>query len=63
VARYREALAYRPDDAELRTNLGVTLAQLGRLNEAQTELTAALRIDPNSEPARKALAAVQAQIR
>jgi tetratricopeptide (TPR) repeat protein len=63
VARYREALAYRPDDAELHTNLGVTLAQLGRLNEAQAELTAALRIDPNSEPARKALAAVQARMK
>lgn len=59
---YREALAYRADDAELRTNLGVTLAQLGRFKEAQAELEAALRIDPNSEPARKALAAVQAQV-
>jgi tetratricopeptide (TPR) repeat protein/mono/diheme cytochrome c family protein len=63
VGHYREALAYRPDDGELRTNLGVTLAQLGRLNEARAELTAALRIDPDSEPARKALAAVQAQMK
>ena len=62
VLRYREALAYRPADAELHTNLGVALAQLGRLNEAQPELEAALRIDPNLQPAKKALAAVQAQM-
>jgi Flp pilus assembly protein TadD len=62
VLRYREALAYRPADAELHTSLGVTLAQLGRLNEAQPELEAALRIDPNLQPAKKALAAVQAQM-
>ncbi len=61
VERYREALAYRPDDAELRTRLGVALARLGRLHEARVELEAALRIDPNSEPAKKALAAVRAQ--
>ena len=63
VVRYREALAYRSDDAELHTNLGVTRVQLGRFNEVQTELEAALSIDPNSEPARKALTAVQAQIK
>ena len=59
---YHEALVYRSDDAELHTNLGVTLAQLGRFKEARTELEAALRIDPNSVPARKALAAVQEQM-
>jgi len=63
VVRYREALAYRSDDAELHTNLGVTRVQLGRFNEVQTELEAALSFDPNSEPARKALTAVQAQIK
>ena len=62
VERYREALAYRAEDAELHTNLGVTLAQLGRFKEAQAELEAALRIAPNAEAARKALAAVQARI-
>jgi len=63
VARYREALTYRAEDAELRTNLGVILAQLGRFKEAQPELEAALKIDPHAETARKALAAVQAQIK
>ncbi|HXI42046.1 MAG TPA: tetratricopeptide repeat protein [Bryobacteraceae bacterium] len=63
VARYREALTFRPDDAELHTNLGVTLAQLRRFKEAQAELEAALRLDPSAETARKALAAVRAQIK
>src|SRR5262249_27335678 len=63
VRHYLEALAYRPDDGELRTNLGMMLAQLGRYTEAEAELKTALRIDPNSEPARKALATIQAQIR
>src|SRR5579859_747812 len=63
VERYSEALTYRAEDAELHTNLGVTLAQLMRFKEAQAELVAALRIDPSSETARKALAAVQAQIK
>jgi Flp pilus assembly protein TadD len=63
VLRYREALAYRPGDAELHTSLGVALARLGRLTEALPEIEAALRIDPNLEPAKKALAAIQAQVK
>jgi tetratricopeptide (TPR) repeat protein len=63
VLRYREALAYRPGDAELHTSLGVALARLGRLTEALPEIEAALRIDANLEPAKKALAAIQAQVK
>jgi tetratricopeptide (TPR) repeat protein len=61
VLRYREALAYRPGDAELHTSLGLALARLGRLTDARPEIEAALRINPNLEPAKKALAAIQAQ--
>jgi len=32
---------------------------LGHLKEAEAELEAALRIDPNYQPARRALAAIQ----
>jgi Tfp pilus assembly protein PilF len=59
--RYREALVYRAGDAELHTSLGMVLAQLGRLQEARSELEKAIRINPNFEPARKALAAIPAQ--
>jgi Flp pilus assembly protein TadD len=57
--RYRECLAYRPDDAELHTSLGMALAKLARLNEARSEFEAALRIDSTFQPARQALAAIQ----
>ena len=52
---YREALVYRSDDAELHSNLGMVLARLGRVSEARSELETALRMDPNLEPAKKAL--------
>jgi Flp pilus assembly protein TadD/mono/diheme cytochrome c family protein len=62
VLHYRESLVYRPDDAELHMSLGVALASLARLTEAQTEFQSVLRIDPSSQPAREALSAVQAQL-
>jgi Flp pilus assembly protein TadD len=61
VEKYREALTYRADDAELHNNLGVELAKLGRLSQARAELETALRIDPNLENARAALAALAPQ--
>ena len=59
VVRYREALSYQPDDTALHTILGVGLLRLGHLNAARAELESALRIDPNYQPARQALAAIQ----
>jgi Flp pilus assembly protein TadD/mono/diheme cytochrome c family protein len=59
VQCYRESLAYRPDDAELHTSLGITLAKLTRLNEAKSEFEAALRINPRFQPAQQALGAIQ----
>jgi tetratricopeptide (TPR) repeat protein len=59
AARYREALHYRAADAELHMSLGVALARLHRLPEAESEFQAALRINPNFQPARQALAKVQ----
>ncbi len=52
---YRDALVYRASDAELHANLGMVLARLGQAVEARSELEAALRIDPNLTPAKKAL--------
>ena len=52
---YRDALVYRVADAELHASLGMVLARLGRVPEARSELEAALRIDPNLAPAKKAL--------
>ncbi len=62
VPLYREALQYRPNDAELHMSLGMSLANLKRFEEAKTEFEAAIRANPNFQPARQALAAVQAQI-
>ena len=59
AAHYREALRYRPADAELHMSLGVALARLHRPAEAGSEFQAALQIDPNFQPARKALAEIQ----
>jgi Flp pilus assembly protein TadD len=61
VARYRDALIYRADDPELHTSLGIVLAKLARNSEAQAEFQAALRINPNSQEAREALAALQSE--
>lgn len=59
VARYREAVAYLGDSAELHTSLGAALARLGRMSEAQAELQSALRVNPNFEPAQRILAEIQ----
>jgi Flp pilus assembly protein TadD len=62
VERYQQALKYRSKDAELHNNLGVELARLGRLEEAQSELTEAVRINPSLQPAQEALIAVRTQL-
>jgi tetratricopeptide (TPR) repeat protein len=59
VVRYRESLAYRPDDVELHTSLGMALAKLARLSEARFEFEAALHINPKFQPAQQALTAIQ----
>ena len=53
--RYRDALVYRAADAELHASLRMVLARLGRAGEARSELIAALRINLNLAPAKKAL--------
>jgi tetratricopeptide (TPR) repeat protein/mono/diheme cytochrome c family protein len=62
VERYKEALQYRPGDAELHTNLGIELAQVGRLNEARAQLETAARLNPSFQPTQAALAAVRSRL-
>ncbi|MGH9666241.1 MAG: tetratricopeptide repeat protein, partial [Bryobacteraceae bacterium] len=59
AARYREALAYHKADPGLHMGLGAVLARLGKLGEAQAQFEEALRLDPNFEQARQALATVR----
>jgi tetratricopeptide (TPR) repeat protein len=60
LTRYREALAIRAGDAHLHGEIGMELAALARLDEAQAEFETALRIDPKSQPAKQGLEAVRA---
>lgn len=55
IARYREALAYRPADADLHTTLGIVLARSHKFNEAEIQFQVALSIDPGYQPAKEAL--------
>ncbi len=48
VARYRQAAAFAPKDATLKSDLGQTLVAAGRLDEAMTVLREALAIDSRS---------------
>jgi Flp pilus assembly protein TadD len=61
VNRYREALEFRANDSELHTNLGIELARLGRMTDAKNELRAALKSDPQFEPAQRALKAIESK--
>ena len=60
VAHYRQALRFRPDDAELNNSLGVALRLLGRTAEAETFCRRALELSPAYAPAIATLAEVNA---
>jgi Flp pilus assembly protein TadD len=48
-------LRINPHDAQSHNNLGVALAEQGRLKEAVAHFTEALRIDPNFQEAKRNL--------
>ena len=58
VVRYREALARRGGDKDLMVRLGMALARLERLDESQEVFEMLLRVDPNSNLAKQAIAAI-----
>jgi tetratricopeptide (TPR) repeat protein len=61
--RYDNAILLRPADPELRMNFGSALVRLGQLDDARKHFEAALRFDPASQPAKDALAALDAKQR
>jgi tetratricopeptide (TPR) repeat protein len=48
LALWQDAALYQPHDPLVRANLGITLAHLGRQDEALAELSEAVELDPNS---------------
>jgi tetratricopeptide (TPR) repeat protein len=60
LRRYRAALELRPNDAHLHGQIGMELAAMAKLEEAQAEFETSLRIDPKSQPARQAIEVVRA---
>ena len=52
-AAYRQGIAIKPDDPDIRNNLGLVLADMKRLPEAEAEYREAIRLrhdDPNAYP-------------
>lgn len=58
-AAYRRTLELRPGDENARVNLGIVLADLGRVDEARTTWQALLRDNPRSCPAHNNLASLE----
>lgn len=56
LAHYEAAAALKPDQAGVQLGCGRMLVKLGRKDEARARFAAALKLNPNSEAAKKALA-------
>jgi tetratricopeptide (TPR) repeat protein len=48
ISHLEQAIALRPDSAEMRNNLGTSLRTMGRMKEATTRYQQALELDPES---------------
>jgi tetratricopeptide (TPR) repeat protein len=59
LEKYRAALQFRPGDPALHGKAGMELAQMARLDEAEAEFEIALKIDPNSQPAKQAISVLR----
>ncbi len=62
LERYRASMEYRPPDADVHTKMALMLARLSRFPEAQSELEAALKLDPAFAPAQRMLQDVRARL-
>ncbi len=60
VSHYRQAVQFRPDDADLNNRLGTALRLLGRTSEAETFSRRALELSPQFAPAMATLAEARA---
>ena len=49
IIQYQKAVEIKPDFAEAQNNLGLTLHEQGRLDEAEATLRQALRLDPSAD--------------
>jgi Flp pilus assembly protein TadD len=58
LQQFYRALELSPDNADIRTNLGLILARLGKLSEAAAQLNEALHLNPNSAEAHNNLGLV-----
>ncbi len=61
IRRYQQAAAFTPDDVQLHGRLGMAFARQERLDESRAEFEAILRVNPSSESAKQAIAAIQAR--
>ncbi len=59
VAALRESLALAPERPRVLLNLAVTLANMGRFDEAKVEVLAVLKFEPGNEKARGLLKALE----
>src|SRR5215831_18860344 len=62
TAAYRKAIQLLPNSAELHAELAGLLARQGRGNEAVTEASAALKLEPANREANRTLGLVQSQM-
>ena len=62
LPHYQASFRLRPDNVAISNNLGLTLARLGRMQEAATQFATSLRIDPNNQEARDYLVHAQAEL-
>ncbi len=58
LAKYQEASPFLPDSVDLHVRLGMTLARMEKLDESQAEFEQVLKLKPDLQLAKDALAAI-----
>jgi Flp pilus assembly protein TadD len=62
LPHFQEAVRLRPEDADIRTNLGALLASRGDLSGAIESFEEALKLNPNDKVAQDYLTRARAQL-